>query len=882
MQQLPEALRPLAEYRQFILCKYVPSQKEPGKFDKYPVDHRTLQVFEKGRNWQQDPGAWTDADSAIRLAGMCGESYGIGFFFTEHDPFFFLDIDRCLQDDNTWSPMALQLLGYCQGAAVAVSSSGRGLHVFGKAPAKFSHGNRNQALDIELYTERRFVALSGNGANGSADTVCDWFPQLVANYFPPKATQAKDVEWTEEPVTGYTGPEDDDELIEKACASRSAAGAFGAGASFLQLWQNDEEALAQAYPDGSSYNGSQADAALAQHLAFWAGNNCERILRLMWRSGLVRDKWEDREDYLHRTILNAVGMQDTVYSTGADADTTIVDQYGAAKLKANSEAQRNFAESIRAERFAEFKAAGVDDGKMQTLAAQTDPKLWLEHRDKTGDQLAAMVTPVETAPAPPKLSASMAAEMREGYQYLGGTQQVEYFAGCVYVQSVHKIFCPDGSLLKTEQFNATYGGYVFQLDSTGNKTTRKAWEAFTESQIVRYPKASATCFRPDVEPGAIIVEEGDTLVNVYKPVHTPRVKGDPSPFLRHVEKLLPDQTDREIVLAYMAACIQHKGVKFQWSPLIQGAEGNGKTLLTRCVAFAIGQKYTHLPPANEISEKFNEWLFGKLFIGIEDIHVPEHKREIIEILKPMITNDRLAMRAMQQAQVMGDNRANFIMNSNHKDAWRKTKNDRRVAVFLSAQQSEEDIQRQGMGGKYFPDLYDWLKGRNAYESLGQDYGYAVVADYLADYAIPDELNPATKLHRAPKTSTTDEAINESMGGVEQEILEAVAEERPGFAGGWISSVAVERLLQSIRAARSIPHNKRRELLQSIGYDYHPALKDGRTNIGIPLDENKKPRLFIKDGHIHANIKSANEAARIYQEAQGALQPAESDAERRFK
>ena len=145
-------------------------------------------------------------------------------------------------------------------------------------------------------------------------------------------------------------------------------------------------------------------------------------------------------------------------------------------------------------------------------------------------------------------------------------------------------------------------------------------------------------FRPLEKPGALIKEEGRTLINAYVPVDTPRIAGDVTPFLRHLEKLLPVQRDRDILLAYMAACIQHKGVKFQWAPLIQGVEGNGKTLFTRCVGFAIGDRYTHLPPANEIAEKFNEWLFNKIFIGVEDVYVPDHKKEIIEVLKPMITN----------------------------------------------------------------------------------------------------------------------------------------------------------------------------------------------------------------------------------------------------
>lgn len=311
----------------------------------------------------------------------------------------------------------------------------------------------------------------------------------------------------------------------------------------------------------------------------------------------------------------------------------------------------------------------------------------------------------------------------------------------------------------------------------------------------------------------------------------------------------------------MAACVQHKGVKFQWAPLLQGCEGNGKTLFTRCVAFAIGKRYTHYPKAADIDNKFNGWLLNKLFIGVEDIYVPDHRREVIETLKPMITGgDGLEIQLKGVDQITADVCANFMLNSNHKDAIRKTRTDRRFAVFYTAQQNEQDLARDGMTGDYFPNLYSWLRDQG---------GYAMVAEYLATYAIPDELNPATRCHRAPETTSTSEAIHASMGGVEQEILEAIEEGRVGFAGGWVSSVAVERLLQQIHATRAIPHNKRRELLQSLGYDWHPALTNGRVNNPIPIDDNKKPRLFIRSGHISANLTSPAEVARVYQEAQGA-------------
>jgi primase-polymerase (primpol)-like protein len=783
MLSLPEALAPLAAYKQFILWTIA---ERNGKQVKLPVDFRTMGVGDA-----HDSDAWLTAEDALAIATHYGSTYGIGFVFTENDPFFFVDIDKCLEPDGqTWSPVAVDIMNRLPGAAIEVSQSGRGLHIFGTGVCP-DHCCRNIPLGLEFYTEGRFVALTGTSALGSAAFDCSAvLPDLVNNYFPPKEA-TKNQEWTYEPVIEWNGLEDDAELIEKILSSKtSARNAFGGGVTFAQLWTRDETALGEAFPhpdENRPYDNSMADASLAQHLAFWTGKDCERIVRLMKMSALVREKW-DRKDYLIRTTLRAVSLQKDVYSKP---------------------------------------------------------------------------TPVEQA-APPMGVVNQGPQVVSGYQFLAATQQLEHFKGCVYVQDIHRVFTPSGSLLKSEQINATYGGYTFALDDqTSGKTTRKAFEAFTESQLVKYPKAESMCFRPLSAPGQLIQEDGRQLINTYIPVTTPAKTGDPKPFLDHLRKVLPNKQDRQILLCYMAACVQHKGVKFQWAPLLQGCEGNGKTLFTRCVVRALGEKYSHLPLANEIAEKFNEWLFNKLFIGIEDVYVPDHKQEIIEVLKPMITNKRLAMRAMQRSQVMGDNYANFILNSNHKSGIRKTRNDRRFAVFFSAQQNEEDLIRDGMGGSYFPKLYKWLDDND---------GYAIVTDYLTKYEIPDELNPATSCHRAPETSSTLEAINAGLGGIEQEILEAVEEGRTGFAGGWISSVAVERLLYSIHAARVIPHNKRRELLKSLGYDWHPALKDGRVNNPISIDDGKKPRLFIQENHIHKNLESPTEVVRLYQEAQGVPTP----------
>lgn len=845
MQELPNALAPLAAYNQFILYKLVPTA---DKVKKLPVDHRTLQVYEAGQDWQNDPQAMTDAQNAINLAALCGADHGVGYLFTERDPFYFCDIDKCLQADNaTWSLVAQDLMARLPGAAVEVSQSGRGLHIIGTGITS-EHSCKNIDLGLELYTEGRFVALTGTNIIGNAATNnAATGGAIVDQYFPPKITARGD-EWKTEPLVEWNGPTDNDQLIEKMLATQSAATAFGGRASFKELWEGTNDALGDYFPDPEGerpYDGSSADAALAQHLAFWTGCNHERMLSLMWLSGLVRDKWS-RPDYLIRTITRAVSLQTTVYTAGGVADSDQV-----LKLR-GSPKQIAFANTI---------IEKYNDDRIATMTGPAlNAKFWIENQDKSIEELIALTTPIESATNP--LGNVDGPELTAGYQFLGVTQQLEHFKGCVYIQKIHRVITPNGALLRSEQFNATYGGYSFQMEpDSGGKTTKKAWEAFTESQAIRYPKAESMCFRPELPHGELLEVEGELQVNTYLHIQTPRKVGDASPFLNHLKKVLPNERDRLILVSYMAACIQHKGVKFQWAPLIQGIEGNGKTLFSRCVAAAVGKRYTHSPKADDIDNKFNGWMLNKLFIGIEDIYVADHRREVIEALKPMITNDELEIQLKGIDQVTMPVCANFILNMNDKAGFKKTRNDRRFAMFYTAQQQDGDLDRDGMGGHYFPNLYRWLK---------REDGYAIVSEYLEKFAIPDELNPATDCHRAPITSSTEEAIEVSVGGIEQEILEAVEENRVGFMGGWISSVALEKLLHGLGASRKIPVNKRRDLLKTLGYDWHPGLNKGRTNSPIMIDDGKKPRLFLQIDHIASNLTDAWKISKAYEDAQGVM------------
>lgn len=789
MTTLPPALAALAAYPQFCLYFTKPGKKNPAKADKFPCNY--LGEIKDAH----DRSIWMDAATALGWANHYGGTFGVAFVLADSDPFFFVDIDSCLQPDGTWSALALGLLGAFDGCGVEVSGSGRGLHILGTGTAP-EHSCRRDDLGLEFYTSGRFIALTGVNTLGDVSAsphpgVLEW---LVDNYFPLKGARAKDVDWSDGPCAEWNGPEDDADLLRRALNSTSAAHVFGNRASFSDLWTANAPVLAGCYPsDNDVWNGSAADQALANHLVFWTGKDCERVKRLMFQSALVRPKWE-RDQYIEDTILSAVAINKNV----------------------------------------------LQDKPLELPA--------IHSKLAAGEHVTMPTSQVKT-----------------GSTFASIDQQIEIFKGCVYVRDVHRVLVPGGELLRPDTFRSVYGGYSYVLGNDNGKVVTDAWVAFTQSLAINHPQVRSTCFRPDLTPGAIIHEGGNDLVNTYFPIEIPQtVGGDPAPFFTHLRKLLPDENDQQILLAYLAACVQHKGKKFQWAPLIQGVEGNGKTFFSYCAAYAIGERYTHWPKASQLGTQFNAWLDGKLLYCVEDVHIHKGRAEVFEELKPMITGTRMEIQQKGVDQITKDICGNFIFNSNHKGAVRKTMNDRRIAVMFSAQQELADFKRDGMDGRYMADLYDWAKGEGAFKHLGRNYGFSVVAELLNTWEIPDHLNPATSCQRAPQTSSTQDAIAEGRSLVEQYILEAVEEERTGFRGGWISSHYLTQMLDEQRL--NLSPASRAETLKVMGYVPHPGLARGRVN-NTTMPDAAKPILYILEGSEAMGITGAAEIARIYSSAQ---------------
>lgn len=775
MNELPPGLQALAQFKQFCLWKLI-----DGK--KIPISPHTGAACDP-----HDPVNQLTADQVFVAADFFGARPG--FVFTDNDPLFFIDIDNALQPDGQWSPIAKELCERFRGAAIEISQSGKGLHIFGYSTSTRAHSNKNAELHIEMYRRKRFVALTGRGLVGEV-----WTDLTIAQdgcaeqYFPPRPDVVGEA-WTSEPVAEWMGPSDDEELLRRMLSARGSDAAFlKQRAKLVDLWEANEDTLGEFYPHADQpFDHSSADAALCSHLAFWTGKDCERMERLFSRSALTRDKWESRPDYRRVTIGYAVSLCTEVYK---------------------------------------------------------DPR----------------VTPViELTQIPPTLPGEPAAiAAAAGDQFLAPYQQQTYFEGCVYIRSRHEVFMPDGTLLSPPRFNATKGGYLFAVDGTSRTTTKKAFEAFTESQCNRFPQADGTCFRPELAPGQIIEHEGLTFVNTYVPAPVESVEGDVSPYLGLLAKLFRVEWDRGVMLAYMASLIQNPGVKFQWAPVVQGVQGNGKTFLVTALSKAIGERYSHFPDADQLGNRFNAWVQNNLFIGVEEICVPG-KPQIVETLKRLITNSRVKIEAKGINEITGDNRANFFFCSNYQDGVTKIREDRRYCVFFTPQQSVDHLRRDGMDGHYFPNLYNWFNHKG---------GSANITYYLQHYAVPDELNPAYLCQRAPNTSSTSAAIVASRSIFEQEVSEAIEEGRYGYKDGWLSSCMIGDLVDEKLRNEKLPRNRRRVLLENLGYIQHPGLPDGRCNTPLAKEDGRKPTIYIHTSKVEAMALQGQAVVNAYMKAQG--------------
>jgi putative DNA primase/helicase len=297
--EVPEELR---NTNQWLVWKLINKGKE--KPAKVPHDAKTGQPADP-----TNPASWCSCVVAVNAFGINPFYTGVGFAFTEADPYTGIDIDDCRDKETgelgTWAKEIIAMLD----SYTEVTPSGTGIHIIvkGKAP-----GQRQRTSKIEMYSQKRYFTITGERI-GECNTVEDRQEQIERLY------QLVFEEVPELPQT-QAKPRDDLKLERvRAITDEKLIVRASRKENFKYLWDGSTAAYAD--------DASRATAALLMMLAYWTRADAARMDKLFRQSGLMRKKWDDKRKattWGAEQIEHAIAKQLTFYDPELDETPTNV------------------------------------------------------------------------------------------------------------------------------------------------------------------------------------------------------------------------------------------------------------------------------------------------------------------------------------------------------------------------------------------------------------------------------------------------------------------------------------------------------------------------------------------------------------------------------
>jgi primase-polymerase (primpol)-like protein len=146
---VPEELK---DRQQWVNWKYEPNPNNPEKPKKVPINSKTGEKASVKK-----PDTWASFKDAVRSYKKGGVE-GIGFVFTENDPYVGIDLDDCCSKKTgkiqPWAKKILnKIVSYSE-----LSPSRTGVHIIAKGKLP---GKGKKVGKIEIYDQGRYFTVTG-------------------------------------------------------------------------------------------------------------------------------------------------------------------------------------------------------------------------------------------------------------------------------------------------------------------------------------------------------------------------------------------------------------------------------------------------------------------------------------------------------------------------------------------------------------------------------------------------------------------------------------------------------------------------------------------------------------------------------------------------
>lgn len=239
-----------------------------GNETKVPLDPHT-----GGYASVNDPDTWASFDVALDAAGQETDT-GLGFVFTSNDTFAGVDLDD-IRDSET-GDLTVEARDIVQrlDTYTEISPSGEGLHAILHG---FTPDGRIRHDGVELYDRQRFFTVTGA-------QLADYPASVEVRHDELGVVHAKYIARSEDD-TGGTAADTELSTVDADIEPETVLERAKRSETFRRLWRGDTTG----YPSHS-----EADMALCCSLAYRTSDDLGLMDELFRRSGLMREKWDER------------------------------------------------------------------------------------------------------------------------------------------------------------------------------------------------------------------------------------------------------------------------------------------------------------------------------------------------------------------------------------------------------------------------------------------------------------------------------------------------------------------------------------------------------------------------------------------------------------
>lgn len=357
----------------------------------------------------------------------------------------------------------------------------------------------------------------------------------------------------------------------------------------------------------------------------------------------------------------------------------------------------------------------------------------------------------------------------------------------VYDTSDDRFFCTQRKISTSKQgFDAMYDRKAMTTkDVLDGRSAPSSNASALALNMYHIPTVQGRRYEPGRDP-IFHTTEGQ-FANTYPEHEIPELPEtllprDKKAILRvknHVRHLLTDKRERRLFVDWLSWIVQNPGKHANWSILLQGTEGDGKSFVGFLMRAVMGVTNVRMLNAHVLEHPFTDWAVGQCLTCVEEVRLIKHtnKYEIINRMKPYVTNNVVDVHPKGGKPYVAVNTTSYLLFTNFRDALPLDDDGRRYCVLFSQWQSKRRLDEfKTENPNYYVDLYRTI-----------ETSAPALRKWLLEHEQDENFQP---LGDAPETNARKYMIRQNQPEFVTNMLDLIADQVHPLISEALLSVSV--------------------------------------------------------------------------------------------